>query len=676
MNNHLPSVNGGGASRSGSVRLLMLRVATLIVFALLLVQVWRLQMIQGEHFAQRADRVRFREVELVAPRGVIYDRTGEILVRNVPSFVVTIVPAELPDDEAQVRAIVTRLVELFELRDETWIVSPFAPAGLSEMEQEQWEAQALASSLRAREEQKAPIDYILARIADVVDLAPYRPLVIKKGVDRDATLTLEEEHLDLPGVHVEVDSQRHYTTAALTSHLLGYVGPIPNDQVDDYESRGYAPADNVGLTGLELAYEDQLHGTKGLKNIEVDVAGREVQIIGEITPPVPGHSLRLTIDVGLQQIVEDTLRRGLKKSRQDSGVAIAMNPNTGEILAMVSLPTYDNNLFTGGISWREYQKLSTNRLRPLLNHAISGQYPPGSVFKIVPASGALQEGVVDEKTLVTCEGVLYLPNQYFPDDPSKAQKFVCWIHTVGAHGPTNITEGIAQSCDIFFYVVGGGYRDFPGLGLESMAYYSRLFGYGEPSGIDLPAETSGLVPSARWKRLNYAESWVTGDTYNMAIGQGFVLASPLQVLNSIAAVANGGTLYQPSLVKDIVDAEGNVVQTINPVVIRQLPLSEETLAIVQNGLAAAVDHGTARAVALQGITVAGKTGTAEYAGPRDEKGNLPTHAWFTAYAPYENPEIAVMAFVFNGGEGSKVALPIVAEILSEYFETPLMYPED
>jgi penicillin-binding protein 2 len=678
VRDRLDGMAGNSAPPGGALRLLALRVITLIIFGLLLLQVWRLQFLQGKQYAEMADGMRFRQVELATRRGVIYDRDGEILVRNVPSFDVTIIPAELPDEEEEIHAIINRLTDLFEVSDNRWLVSPIPPAGLSQTEQEQYEAEALAASLRSRAEQMAPIDYVISELSKVIDLAPYKPIIIKQNISREAALILEEELLSLPGVHLEVNARREYPTAELTSHVLGYVGPIPSVQLEEYQAEGYKQTDRVGLTGIELAYEAQLRGMAGQKVIEVDVAGREVRTIGDVAPPVPGHNLVLTLDMDLQKIVEDALRRGLQRSKQESGVAIVMNPNTGEILAMSSLPSYDNNLFAVGISWRDYERLATDRRRPLVNHAISGQYPPGSVFKIVPASAALQEGVVTEDTIVTCQdGVMYLPNQYYPDDPDLAQKFVCWIHKSGfGHGPTNVIEALAQSCDIYFYHIGGGFEDFKGLGLENLAYYSHLFGFGEYSGIDLPGETRGLIPSARWKRLNYAESWVTGDTYNMAIGQGFVLASPLQVVNSFAAIANGGTLYQPHLARNVTDDEGQVVETFNPVVIRQLPLAEDTMALVQEGLAAVIDHGTARRVALQGITVAGKTGTAEYAGPRDARGNLPTHAWFAAYAPFESPEIAVVAFIDNGGEGSEMAAPVVAEILSAYFETPLVYVED
>jgi penicillin-binding protein 2 len=360
---------------------------------------------------------------------------------------------------------------------------------------------------------------------------------------------------------------------------------------------------------------------------------------------------------------------------------MAMNPQTGEILGMVSLPSYDNNAFTGGIASDALKQLQEDPDRPLVNHAISGMFPPGSVFKLVPASGGLEEAIITDSTRLHCSGILWLPNRYYPEDPSLAQPFYCWIYHDyhGKHGSLNIVSALAQSCDIYFYQVGGGYRDqFQGLGEERLGYYAELFGYGEVSGIDLPAESTGLVPTVKWKRVNYSESWVTGDTYNMSIGQGFVLATPLQVMNATAAVANGGTLYRPQLVREIIDSEGNVVRAFSPDVIRQVPVSSENLELVRQGMRSAVawPGGTANSIYVPGVAVAGKTGTAEYfidrnrdgVPDRDREGNLPTHAWFTAFAPYDDPEIAVVVFVFGGGEGSATAVPVANEILNYYFE--------
>jgi penicillin-binding protein 2 len=307
-------------------------------------------------------------------------------------------------------------------------------------------------------------------------------------------------------------------------------------------------------------------------------------------------------------------------------------------------------------------------------------FPPGSTFKIVVAAAGLEEKVMSADTRLHCSGILWLPNRFYPEDPSLAQPFYCWVHHDyhGEHGSVAIVGALGQSCDIYFYQIGGGYRDrFEGLGEERLGYYAELFGFGARTGIELPGEAPGLVPTVKWKRVNYSESWVTGDTYNMSIGQGFVLATPLQVLNAAATVANGGTVYRPQVVREVIDGAGSVVQAFAPDVIRHLSVSDKSIGIVQQGMRAAVAGAGATAwmMDVPGVAVAGKTGTAEFfidrnkdgIPDRDRKGNLPTHAWFTAYAPYENPEIALVVFVFGGGEGSATAVPIANEILDYYF---------
>jgi len=530
-------------------------------------------------------------------------------------------------------------------------------------------------------DQKAIMD-----VLSEAELAPYRPARLKVGVSREVALLLEEEHLDWPGVLVQAVPQREYLYGSLLAHYLGYVGPIPAEQVEDYEARGYDPnQDQVGLTGVEYTFEDDLHGRDGSKLIEVDIAGREVQTVGEVQAGVPGNNLRLTLDLGLQQTATEILADHMKAIGKKQGVVMAINPQTGEILAMVSLPSYDDNEFTGGISSEQLKALQTDSSRPLLNQAISGQFAPGSTFKIITASAGLAEGVIDEDTHLHCGGTLWLPNRYYPEDPSLAQPFYCWTHKYGtSHGSLSVITALAESCDIFFYQVAGGYRSyFQGLGEEKLGYYAELFGLGSPAGIDLPGETAGLVPTSKWKRINYSESWVTGDTYNMAIGQGFVLATPLQMLNAAAAIANGGTLYRPQIVRDVIDSEGQIVQAFAPDVVRQLPISSDKIDLVRQGMRAAVaPGGTAIAARLSGITVAGKTGTAEFfidrnndrRPDRDRNGNLPTHAWFIGFAPYEDPTIAVVVFVFGGGDGSAVAVPIAGEILDYYFSRDLDTP--
>jgi penicillin-binding protein 2 len=349
-----------------------------------------------------------------------------------------------------------------------------------------------------------------------------------------------------------------------------------------------------------------------------------------------------------------------------------MDPRTGEVLALVSLPSYDNNLFSGGISSSDYAQLSTDPNHPLMNHAISGQYPPGSTFKLVSATAVLEDKIVDETTFLRCGGTLYLPNKYFPDDITRAQPFYCWYRR--GHGDLNIVGALIQSCDIYFYQAVGGYRDLVGLGYERLADYAHEYGYGDVTGIDLAGEAPGLIPDDRWKRQVYGEHWVTGDTYNAAIGQGYILATPLQVLNTTATVANGGTVHRPQLVYQVTDAQGQVVQGFTPVVMRALDTPSEDLDLVRRGMYEAVQFGTAWLARVPGLSVAGKTGTAEFAlldaeGNLivDENGFLPTHAWFTCFAPYEDPEIALVVFLEGGGEGSQTAAPVAANILRYYF---------
>jgi penicillin-binding protein 2 len=460
---------------------------------------------------------------------------------------------------------------------------------------------------------------------------------------------------------------------------VGYVGPIPEHMVDAYAEQGYdANRHIVGLTGLEYAMESQLRGYDGEKYVEVDVTGREVRVLDESVAPVSGNSLALTVDLDMQSAMENALKRVMHQNGKELGVAIASNPTTGEILGLVSLPSYDNNLFATGISIDDYQALQEQESRPLVNHAIAGAFPPGSVFKPMVASAGLETAVITPDTRLTCGGILWLPNEFAPQDQSLAQPFYCWIQTVGGHhGSLNVVSALAQSCDIFFYKLGGGYPDvFQGLSEERVGHYAELFGMGQRTGIDLTGEVAGLIPDRNWKRLNYRETWVTGDTYNMAIGQGYVLSTPLQIHNAIAAVANGGTLYRPQLIRAVTDSQGRVVQPFEPDVIRQIPVSDENLAWVRQGMRGAVTWGTARTLVVPGVAVAGKTGTAEFfidrngdgQPDRDREGYLPTHAWFTAFAPYQNPEIVVTAFVFGGGEGSAVALPVVQEILTYYFQ--------
>jgi penicillin-binding protein 2 len=616
----------------------LLRLALVLLFSGLIVRLWRLQIVEADRYLAWADENRFRLVSVEAPRGVIYNRQGHILARNIPSFSVEIVPAYLPQEEGLQGQVLARLAGLL-------CASPEADAPTADC------------SISA-----ASLEGLLA----TAELAPFRPVIAAQDIDRETAFIITEEHLNLPGVRLSIAPIRQYMEGPLTAHILGYVGRIPAESVEEYLARGYDPhLDRVGLAGVEYTFEEELRGRKGQKYIEVDVAGREMRTVGVAQGDDAGHNLVLALDLDLQWAVEMALRAGMQEAESTSGSAIVLNPQTGEVLALVTLPSYDNNLFASGISLQDYQRLAENPEHPLVNHAIGGQYPPGSTMKPIVASAGLEEGVVSLQNRLGCQGKLWLPNRYFPDDPEMAQPFYCWLER--GHGALNIVEALSHSCDIFFYQLGGGFKEFDGIGLERLVEYAERFGLGQPSGIALTGETGGLVPTAKWKRLNYAESWTTGDTYNISIGQGFILVTPLQMVNATAAVANGGTLYRPQIVYEVRTADGRLVRPFRPEVIRQVGVSPQHMELVRQGLRGAVAWGTARRADLPEVAVAGKTGTAEFPGPRDEEGNLPTHAWFTAFAPYEAPEIALVVFVAGGGEGSSTAVPIAADILRHHF---------
>jgi penicillin-binding protein 2 len=671
-----------GSQPRGGDRLLLLKLLIGIVPLLLIGRLWYLQMVRGEDYRVLADRNRFRDVDVAAPRGVIYDRNGEILARNRPSFSVEIVPADLPEDP---KATLDRLNGL--------LSQPIPISGPSPTPQPGATATAPGKAksvfeIPDRQPWVMPRPDIEQAIEDGKIGGAYRPVTIATHILQDTAFLIAQDAVNLPGVAVVLEPIRDYPSGVLTSQVIGYMGHIPEEQVTEYEDQGYSANAQVGLTGLEYSFEDELRGTSGQQTIEVDVNGRKVRTIGEPAAAVPGHNLVSTLDLGLQREATAALQEALDKSsgftKATQGTVIALNPRNGAVLAMVSLPSYDNNLFAKGITDEAWKALTEDPDLPLFDRAIGGQYPPGSTFKILVAAAGLQEGTLGLRTQLgdgfdgVNDGVIWLPNEYFPFDRTKDQAFYSWIHKYGyGHGLVTIRDALAVSDDIFFYQLGGGYREFKGIGPQLIGQYAKAFGLSQPTGIDLPGESRGLVPTTKWKRINYAENWVTGDTYNMSIGQGYILATPLQMANATAAVANRGYLYRPQLVDHITDAEGKVIRSLEPELIGEVPVNPAHLDTVREGMYGAVNwpQGTATTVRVPNVTVAGKTGTAEFfrdnnhdqRPDRDEKGNLPTHAWFTAFAPYNDPEIVVTVFVANGGEGSGVAAPIATRVLLEYF---------
>jgi penicillin-binding protein 2 len=667
-------------------RILVFLGALGFVFSIFTIRLFYLQVIQSDSWTAEAVNNSIKEFNIPAMRGIILDRNDVVLARNVASYNVVITFAELPDNAGEIQEIFRELSDLIDVPvngGELSLENPYVPC-IS--------------------------DHGIVQIAEYGESAtPYDPVQVKCDIEEDLAKVIQEKSIDMPGVSIEIQPLREYPTNSLTSSIVGFLGPIPANQEEFYVERGFVPArDKVGYAGLELEYQDLLAGSNGREVKQVDVGG---QVLGDLEPPIAptsGLSIKLTIDTRLQQAVETILKTEMDdwnkffgEIRYTSGVVIAINPSTGEILAMVSYPTYENSRMSRFIPAYYYDQLINDPSNPLLNHAVGDVLPAGSVFKLTTGVGALNEGVVAPDQIIETPPKLIVTEKYYANDPGNAREFVDWNEA--GFGNLDFIHGMANSSNVYFYKLGGGYRnEVPGggLGICRLGTYARALGYGDAPGIGLPDEQDGLIPDPTWKRINHAESWSSGDTYITSVGQGYVLATPLQVLLSAAIVANDGKYMQPTLIREIIDSEGNVVEpfepkmkwdlTVDPVIqefgettIRGCePISGETKTVepwvietVQQGMRLAVTIGTLEE-RFEGATIsaAGKTGTAEYCDQYAQAknlcipGNWPTHAWTVGYAPFENPEIAVVAFVYSGGEGSSVAGPIIRRTLEAYFE--------
>ena len=597
-----------------------LRLLILALFAVLALQLVRMQIFQGEAYSQRAETNRLRILPIVPSRGLIYDRYGTPLVENMPSFSAAVIPADLPSEE-QARV----LAEL----------EPLLQVPVADM----------AKAIEARRDSHDP----------------FTPLVLKRDLSEETAFTIREMQSRLPGVDVRAEPVRNYTTGALVAHILGYVGPVDETEYPELRSKGYQLNDRVGKSGVEMTYESILRGVAGRKQVEIDASGREMRTL-DATPSRPGLSVVLTLDLDLQQKVTEILQQAMANGSRN-GAAVVLDARTGEVLAMVSSPSFDNNVFSKTLTDEDLHALLDNPGRPLLNHAISEMYPPGSIFKQVTGVAALQEGVASPSTTITSHGYITVPNQY---DPSIHYVFRDW----SALGTLNFYGGVAMSSDVYFYYLAGGYYEngreiFRGLDIDKLAEYARAFGLGATTGVDLPGESPGLVPDAAWKDSTLHEPWVIGDTYNMGIGQGYVATTPLQMALVTAAIANDGDVLVPRVVKDLVDTNGNVVTPFQRTVRRRLPVDPSHLSVFREAMRQAVSWGTAKDASVNGVQVAGKTGTAEFGQPLP--GNkYETHAWFSGFAPADDPQIAVVVFL-EKGNGARNAAPTAARILDYYF---------
>lgn len=599
-----------------------------------------LQVVRGSHYSGLAEGNRLRIENIEPRRGIIYDKNDTPLVSNTANFVLFLRPIDLPQDELD--------------RDELLRYLSRVIDGLPEVSSDSSDA---ALNLVVDGPSFPLMKDALAKVK-LHSLEAYQPLFIKDNIEYDKAMRLILERDALSGVIVETKIRRKYAyTASKTdgdsselsslAHILGYTGKITDEALKRLGPQ-YSLIDYVGKTGLEYSWEKELKGLNGSKNIEVDALGRRKKIISE-QAPVAGYNLRLSLDLDLQKQAEIITKAWLEKTKTHRASVIVMNPNNGQIMALISLPAYDNNLFAQGISQEDYDKFLNNENNPLFNRAISGEMPSGSTIKPVIAAAALQENIITENTSFLSNGGLRIGQWFFPD----------W--KAGGHGMTNVRKALAESVNTFFYYVGGGYQDFIGLGLDNLVKYMHLFGLGEKTGVDLPGEASGFVPTKEWKEETKNETWYIGDTYHISIGQGDVLTTPLQVANFTATVANGGTLYKPTLVSSLLDEKNQLVGDIEPSVIRQNFIDAYNLQVVREGMRQAVTAGSARSLGVLPVTSAGKTGTAQWS---SKKAN---HAWFTGFAPYENPEIVITVLVEEGGEGSVVGVSVAREIMQWYF---------
>ena len=570
-----------------------------------------LQIVKGNYYYSLAEGNRIRIERLEPKRGIIYDQNLNPLVRNVANSLLYLIPADLPRDEEARDKVIKKVSDIL----------PELPA--------------------------EEIKNKLARIK-IGTLNSYQPLFLADNIPYEKAMLLYLKSANLPGVFLTDKTRRGYDlSAASLSHVLGYTGKI-NEKELEKSGDEYLPIDYIGKTGVEYFWENELKGESGKKYIEVDALGKEKKIISQ-SKTTDGHNLVLSLDLGLQKKLEEVTAAYLKKLNLNKAAAVVMNPNNGEILALVSFPAYDSNKFAKGISSEDYASLLDSPDNPLFNRVISGEYPSGSTIKPVIAAAGLEEKIISEHTSFLSVGGISIGQWFYPD----------W--KAGGHGLTDVRKAIAQSVNTFFYYIGGGYEDFFGLGVERIVNYAKLFGLGAQTGIDLAGEAAGFLPTEEWKEKTKGERWYIGDTYHLAIGQGDILVTPLQMTVALASIANGGVLYQPQIVDKIVDLGGKIIEDIPTKIIRQGFIQEKNIEIVQEGMRQAVLTGSARSLIDLPVEVAGKTGTAQFGSAGQ------THAWFIGYAPYENPEIILTILIEGGGEGSQIALPIAKEVLEWYF---------
>ena len=594
----------------------MVAVGVVILFLLIIIsRFWYLQINLGEHYRDLAENNRVRIRSVPPPRGHIFDKYGREIVTNRPSFNVSLIR----EDSFDIQDVLKRLSVV-----------------LDEDIEELWE-----------------------RIRKGAGTPRHLPITLKEDVDWETLAYLENNKYKFSGIRIEVQPVRIYHYGDLGANIIGYTGSISPKELEADKEGVYEGGDLIGKRGLERIREADLRGGKGSSSTEVNARGFEQQQLKH-EDPLPGRDLQLTIDVELQKAAEQYLAISDK-----AGAVVALEVDTGRVLAAVSSPTIHLEDFIGGISLKNWNALLENKRNPLLNKAVQGVYPPGSTYKIVTALAGLSEGVITENTTFYCPGHYYFGRRLYR----------CWKHS--GHGTVDIRRALTESCDVFFYQVGQR------LGVDRLAAYAKKLGLGTRSGIELENEKVGIVPTKDWKRKRFKEKWHEGETLSVAIGQGFNNMTPLQICLMTAAIANGGRIYQPQIVEMVKTTDGEIIEQLTPKLLSELSNRDKSyLHIVQDGLFGVVQgkRGTARNVRIEGLTVAGKTGTAQvvrlavYKGLKEQ--DIPykyrDHAWFTCYAPADNPKIAVTVLVEHGLHGGSGAGPIARVMLKKYFEQYLL----
>jgi len=599
------------------------RLSRFLVFGLIVIlgvsaltaRMFYLQVTNGTHYSALSTRQRTVLEPILATRGLIYDRNGRALVSNVPTFAVKVRPADLPNELRD--TVVTRLAALIGMDP---------------------------SDIHTAIDSNPGSAFDLVRVAS--------------DVDENTARLISEEGGDLPGVEVSIEARREYADGPLLSQILGYTGPVSADQLPALKASGYLPDDLIGKSGLERTYEEALRGTYGEESVERDATGRQTQVLQTVSDAQPGSSLTLTIDTGVQKEAQKALTWAMKEIGLKRGVVIVMNPQTGEVLALVSLPTYDNNLFARGISNKDFSKLLNDPDKPLLNHATQEHFPPGSTYKLVTGTGGLADKKITANTQIATKGYLTLGGARFYD----------WNHR--GFGACNIYCGFGHSSDTYFYQVAGM------LGPDRLGYWANQYGFGEPTGIDLPGEASGIVPTNSWKEEALGAPMFGGETYQAGIGQGYDVATPIQLINAYAALANGGKLYEPQLVREITAPDGSVTQPFEPKLLHKMDVPQSVLRTMREAArnVVLVRH-TYNLVDLP-IKVAGKSGTAEF-GQRDSKGRLPYHSWFVGFVPKDavhgnfestSSNLVVLAFAYDSRTVGNAATEIVKYFMQLHFD--------